>query len=62
MVAGERGVFQVVERSLIRTGVVVTRICTTVKANQNIHLESVHFMVYKLYLIPAPLTKKETKS
>lgn len=48
--SGVGGIFQVAERSCIWIGVVVTQIYTTVKANQNVHLESVHFIVCKLYL------------
>lgn len=43
-------IFQVAERFCISIGVVVTQIYTTVKANQNVHLESVHFIVCKLHL------------
>lgn len=47
---GHQGIFWVVETFCICRGVVVRLMYTTVKAHQNVHLESVHFIVRKLYL------------
>lgn len=40
----------VVERLRVCAEVVFTQVYTTVKANQNTHFKSMHFIVCKLYL------------